>query len=295
MPESASDKIRIVLIGTDLDPDSDALVSTGVRLARAAGARVHVVYAFSTPMIFVSELGAGLDPAVLGAEQELSRKALEEQVRRVGIGEDELLSATLRVGPPHRVLPELAREEAADLLIVGATAGSRLHRRLGSTADRVLRRAPCPTLVVRGELPAPPRKVLAPVDLSPLSAEAFEAGLKLLSPQETEALFVLNVMQRQVAPQFTPEQVDRFAAEELDRFVEAHAGSAAGQVKRKVRQGNTREEILAEVADFRPDLVLLGTHGLSGFDRFAIGSVAADVVREAPCSVLVVPPKAMRE
>jgi nucleotide-binding universal stress UspA family protein len=103
-----------------------------------------------------------------------------------------------------------------------------------------------------------------------------------------EALFVLNVMQRQTSPQFTPEQIDRMAAEELERFAAAHGGGA--DFRRKVRTGNVREEILTELAEAGADLVLIGTHGLGGFDRFVIGSVAADVIREAPCSVLVIPP-----
>ncbi|HSN89060.1 MAG TPA: universal stress protein [Thermoanaerobaculia bacterium] len=299
MADTSSDKIRTVLIGTDLDRDSDALLSTGVQVARAAGAKVHVAYAFAPPIGYVSELGAGVDDAVLAQEMELTREAVSAQVRQAGISAEELAGETLRTGVPHRVLPELAQETGAGLVIVGATGGGRLHRRLGSTADRVLRRTTRPVLVVRGALPVPPRRVLAPVDLSPLSAEAFRHGLAILSQlgggTEIEALFVLSVIQRQVAPQFTPQQVDRFAVEELDRFVEKHAGSAAGQVRRKVRPGNTREEIFAEIADFQPDVVLLGTHGLGGFDRLVIGSVAADVAREAPCSVLVVPPVAMRE
>jgi nucleotide-binding universal stress UspA family protein len=43
------------------------------------------------------------------------------------------------------------------------------------------------------------------------------------------------------------------------------------------------------------DLAVLGTHGRSGFDRFLVGSVAATVVRQARCSVLVVPPAAARQ
>ncbi len=308
MADTPSDKIRTVLIGTDLDRDSDALLSTGVQVARAAGAKIHVAYAFPPPMGYVNELGAGVNEAVLAQEMEQVREALSAQVRQAGITAEELGGEILRTGVAHRVLPELVEETEADLVIVGATAGGMLHRRLGSTADRVLRRTTRPVLVVRGGLPVPPRRVLAPVDLSPLSAEAFQRGLAILSQlgggTEIEALFVLNVIQRQVAPQFTPQQVDRFAAEELGRFVDKHAGSVAGiagiagvagQVRRKVRAGNIREEIFAEIADFRPDIVLLGTHGLGGFDRLVIGSVAADLAREAPCSVLVVPPAAMRE
>lgn len=302
MADTSSNKIRTVLIGTDLDRDSDTLLSTGVQVARAAGARIHVAYAFPPPMGFMNELGAGVNDAVLAQETEQVREALSAQVRKAGIAAEELAGETLRTGVAHRVLPDLVEETGADMVIIGATAGGMLHRRLGSTADRVLRRTTRPVLVVRGGLPVPPRRVLAPVDLSPLSAEAFRRGLAILSQMgggtEVEALFVLNVIQRQVAPQFTPQQVDRFAAEELDRFVDQHAGSVAGiagQVRRKVRPGNTREEIFAEIADFRPDVILLGTHGLGGFDRLVIGSVAADVAREAPCSVLVVPPAAMGE
>jgi nucleotide-binding universal stress UspA family protein len=284
----AGEKIQTILVGTDLDRESESLVGTAVSLARAAGARVHVVYAFNPPTGFMSELGAGLDPAILAEEEQRCREAVADQVRRLGLGAAELHGQTVRSGAPHRVIPELAEEISADLVVIGATAGGRLHRRLGSTADRVLRRAICPVLVVRGELRVPPRKILAPVDLSSLAADSFRTGLGLVAQlgggaPEVEALFVLNVIQRQVAPQFTPEQVDRFAAEELGRF----------EVKRKVRAGHTREEIFAEVADFRPDLVLLGTHGTGGFDRLVIGSVAADVSREAPCSVLVVPPRSV--
>ncbi len=288
------DDIRTVLIGTDLDSDSDALVSTGLQVARAAGARIHLAFSFAPPIAYLSELGAGVNDPILAREEQQAREALAEQVRQTGIAEGELHGLTVRRGAPHRMLPDLAAEIGADFLIVGATGGGRLHRRLGSTADRVLRRAHCPVLVVRGGLVVPPKKVLAPVDLSSLSAESFGRGLGVLSglgaAPEVEALFVLSVVERQTSFELTPEQIDRLAEEKLERFVEAHAGNR--QVARKVRTGNTREEISAEIAGYRPDLILLGTHGLGGFDRFAIGSVAADVTRKAPCSVLVVPPEA---
>lgn len=290
-----AEKIETVLIGTALDDHSEGVVKAGAALARALGAKVHLVHAFAPPMGFAGPLSPepGLD-GYLKVEQDRLRKALEDQARSAGGAE-----TTLEVGTPHRVLSDLAERLGAGLLVVGATEGGRIARLLGSTADRVLRRAPCPVLVVRGALPVPPERVVAAVDLSPLSAEAFRRGLGLLrglgAASAIEVLFVLSVFQRQVAPQFTPEQVDRFAAEELDRFVAAHAGGDASGgdasgLRRKVRTGGVREEILEELREGHGDLVVLGTHGLGGFDRMAIGSVAADVVREAPCSVLVIPP-----
>lgn len=291
-------EIRTVLIGTALDESSGEVVRVGAAVARAAGAKACLAHSFSPPV----GMGSSLWPVLgsddsLRAEEERLRAALEAQAKAAALDGE----WSLESGPPHRALWDLAKRLDADLLVVGPRADGPLSNLLGSTAERVVRKASCPVLVVRGGLSIPPARVVAPVDLSPLSGEAFQRGLEVLAAvgkgtlPEIEALFVLSVLQRQVAPQFTPEQVDRFALEELDRFVELAVGEAAGRVRRKVRTGNTREEIEAELAETRADLVVLGTHGLGGFDRLVIGSVAADVVRHAPCSVLVVPPAAMRE
>lgn len=291
---------KILLIGSSLDAESDAIVRTGLAWARAEGAKVHIVHAY-TPPLGVPPLGVGgfglpaVTDAFLVEQEPQIRGLLAEQIRRVWISPDELAGSSVVSGAPHRALADLAAELDARLLVVGATAGGGLHRLLGSTADRLIRRATCPVLVVRGEPSMPPARVLAPVDISPLSAAAFRTAMERLSElpgnlPELEALFVLTPIQRQVSPQFTPEQIDRFAQDELERFVTAHSGDAArGHVRCQVRVGTVREEILAEIEAWRPDLVALGTHGLGGFDRFVIGSIAADVLREAPCSVLVVP------
>jgi universal stress protein E len=289
-------EIRTVLIGTALDETSEEVVRTGVEVARATGAKACLAHSFGAPI----GLGSSLWPVLgnddyLRAEEDRLRAALEAQAKAAGI-EGEW---SLENGPPHRALSDLGERLEADLLVVGHRADGRMTH-LGSTAERVVRKARCPVLVVRGRLSVPPRRVVAPVDLSSLSGEAFQRGLEILGAMgrgtlpEIEALFVLSVLQRQVAPQFIPEQIDRFASQELDRFIELTAGEAAGRVSRKVRTGNTREEIEAELAESGADLVVLGTHGLGGFDRLVIGSIAADLVRHAPCSVLVVPPVATR-
>jgi nucleotide-binding universal stress UspA family protein len=167
--------LRTVLIGTSLGDESDQVVSAGLAVARAAGARVFLEH-----VVQLDSLPAGLDAGVgpdLGPEQ-IARchEEMDRQVDRLGIEETELAGLEVWVGAPHRVLTEAAQKLGADLIVVGATgSGPFAAELLGSTADRVLRKAFCPVLVVRGELQMPPREMLAPVDLSPLSGNGRSA------------------------------------------------------------------------------------------------------------------------
>jgi len=289
--------LKTIVIGTTLTGESDGIVKAGAALAWAAGAAPWLVHAYSLPA-FPSELGT-LDAQWIEEQTEALRQRLSQQVRDVGI--DKLPGfqpdqAILAFGASNREIVELARRVKADLIVVGASEGGALHRAfLGSTADRVIRKAPCPVLVVRRETALPPARVVIPVDFSPVSATALRYGLSFL--RETgagaaawkEALFVLNPLEVAGSLQFTPPQIERFATGELRRFLD-ESGAAAPDVQTHVLTGYPREEILFVLEDRQADLAILGTHGRSGFDRLMIGSVAAQVLEKATCNVLVVPP-----
>ncbi|PWG81699.1 universal stress protein [Pararcticibacter amylolyticus] len=55
--------------------------------------------------------------------------------------------------------------------------------------------------------------------------------------------------------------------------------------------GNPRDEILSTAEEWEADLIIVGTHGRTGFDHFISGSVAERVVRKAKCPVLIIPNK----
>ena len=58
-----------------------------------------------------------------------------------------------------------------------------------------------------------------------------------------------------------------------------------------IKEGNVAAEILAKASADASNLIVIGTHGHSGFERLILGSVAERVMRKAPCPVLSVPPK----
>jgi nucleotide-binding universal stress UspA family protein len=144
--------------------------------------------------------------------------------------------------------------------------------------------------------------VLAPVDLSTLSGDAFRCGLHIVAQLadvgeiHVQSVFALSLLDALAARQRTGgapvEQVERAAAEELRRFVRENRPEASFQVETAVLSGEARMEILRELQEHPADLVILGTHGRGGMDRLVLGSVASTVARKAPCSVLVISPEA---
>ncbi len=294
-------KIESILVGTSLDELSDPVVRAGAELARRTGAGLRILHAHALPVAyFAAPTGlTTVNPDLLETERQVRRQMLDEQLDRLAIDAGSLADVIIEAGAPHRMLLEAATTHDADLIVVGAreTAGRALH---GSTTDRVLRKATCPVLVIAGSSALPPQQVLAPTDLSPLSEgclhEALEmvAGLSGVTDLEVEMLFVLTAEEHESSTQFTPEQIERLAHEELDRFVDHLPAPQGLKIRRRVRIGEIRKEILQEIEASSADLLVLGTHGRSGFERFLLGSVASDMASQAPCNVLIIPPQEAR-
>jgi nucleotide-binding universal stress UspA family protein len=304
-----SEKIETVLIGTSLTEASDEVVRTGLKVARAARARVVLAHAYSLQTAyggapFVPEVSMG---EVMEAERQALRRLMTNQADRVGLKAEELAGMLLEPGPAHQMIMAAARRKGVDLIVVGATESPLLSKLFGSTADRVVRKATCPVLVVRREMPIPPARVLFPVDLSFLSAEAFREGLNAVAVlsqdvdastnlPELEALYVVTELDRHLfATEETPSQAEEHCREEMRRFLDRHAAGSPLKVAPRIAAGYVEDEILLRVHDWEPTLVVIGTHGRGGFERFLLGSVAARVIRDGGVNVLVVPPEAARQ
>ncbi len=308
-------RIRTILVGTTLTDASDQVVRNALRLARAAGARLHLVHAFHAPLAYTGGTPVTI-PELIEGKREARSSLLDAQVARLGIRPEELTGCTVQEGAPHFVLAAAAAAAAADLIVVAAAEGwGRLAKLLGSTADRLVRVASCPVLVVRGPLAVPPRRVLIGADLSPTSGEALARGLEIVSclggpaveegrevaawrgpgqPGVAQALLVVEcepLLPDQVTgPDFAP--IDQATRAAFGRFV-AERCPPGWQVMPLIRTGTSAAGKILEMSeDLETDLVVVGTHGRHGLPRLLLGSVAETVVRNFPRSVLVVPPAA---
>jgi nucleotide-binding universal stress UspA family protein len=145
-------------------------------------------------------------------------------------------------------------------------------------------------------------RILCPVDLSPCSRTALEHALALARWYEAKVT-VLHIF-RQIpvvdtaaaalgagiyAPPVALSEVDRAAIERrVTEFVSTTSG-AEGVAVHVCEGVNIREEILREAEAITADLLILGSHGLTGVKRLVLGSTAENVLRHATTPVLIVP------
>lgn len=135
------------------------------------------------------------------------------------------------------------------------------------------------------------RSILYPTDGSEQAHTALEHAIDLANTYDA-SLHVISVVDVRVGTDASLVDVTTSLEESADRWVtnDVETARAAGleDVERAVVQGTPHEAILAYADDRDVDLVVMGTHGRSGLDRYLLGSVTEKVVRLADVPVLTV-------
>ena len=140
----------------------------------------------------------------------------------------------------------------------------------------------------KGKAMAPQFKVLVATDSSKHTRAAVAMLLRLPLPEQVEAT-VLKVTPK-LDPNLCADAIIKQLSEDAERFVSNEAKQLAEfgwQTRTLVREGHTAEQIVAAARELVCDLVVVGSHGMTGISRFMLGSVAQKVVKYANCSVLV--------
>ena len=134
-------------------------------------------------------------------------------------------------------------------------------------------------------------KILLATDGSKFSEAASQTIISQCRPQGTEVK-VLNVVDLPLliptlyAAGFREESLKY--GEELVRQTEQPLMKAGFKVQTEVEEGDPKAKIVEDAARWNADLIILGSHGRKGMDRFLMGSVSDAVARHAPCSVQIV-------
>ncbi len=138
---------------------------------------------------------------------------------------------------------------------------------------------------------APFKKLLVPIDFSAHADEAIRVAADL-ARRYALPVTLLHVHEPPiyaVPALFSASQLNAMIGELEDKLATAKAGAAlagVADVRTMMLQGSPFERIVKVARDGDYDLIVMGTHGLSGVRHLLIGSVAEKVVRKAPCAVL---------
>lgn len=161
----------------------------------------------------------------------------------------------------------------ADLMVVGLRSGSYLDAMVtGSTTEWLLHHPPAPLLVVR--TPDPVERVLVCADGSDHALSAMSSFTAL--PMAAAAdVTIMAVDDGRVDVEASLESATRALEDRVSTL------------KTMTSEGTPASAILEVIEREDPELVVLGTRGLTGWRRLRLGSTAASVVRSAPCNSLV--------
>jgi nucleotide-binding universal stress UspA family protein len=142
-------RVRRILAPLDFSEHAAAVLEWAVHLAGEHGSEVVLLHAYHPPVEFQQLEGAYLPPdfwSNVKAEAEQNLSCYADQVRAAGLS----CEVVVREGYPATVIEDAAAELEADLIVIGTRGHTGLkHLLLGSIAERVVQKAPCPVLTVK--------------------------------------------------------------------------------------------------------------------------------------------------
>lgn len=279
-----------ILFPTDGGDGADATFDHVLDLAADHDATVHALNVADTTHDSVTRVGRDVVD-VLEREGEDVVEAAAERAADRGV---EAVTAVLQGGVDETIVA-YATDHEMDLIAMPTRGRTGLDRLLlGSTTERVVRRSPVPVLSLRpdGE-PAryPYRNVLVPTDGSERAAEALDRAVSLAA-RSGATLHLLSVVDVGTigAEAYSGTDALVSASEETVAEAAAVAEEAGVETVERVEVGSSAARgIRSYLADNDVDLVVMGTRGLTGVERYLLGSVAERTVRTSPVPVLTVP------
>ena len=139
-----------ILVPTDFSPQAEAALDYACTLATKLGATVNLLSVLSIPALGVPELGAALTASAI-ADMVRDNQAALEKLADARRGKATIGKVLMRTGDARDVIPNVAEEIRADLLVMGTHGRRGLSRALlGSVTEYVVRVSNIPVLTVRG-------------------------------------------------------------------------------------------------------------------------------------------------
>ena len=278
-----------ILVATDFSPRSDRALRRASLIASRVGASltlVHVVDGDQTQrLVELEREGASAVLADTAATLRASDGIAAEWIVEVDDVDAGILLSAEKI--------------SADLIVIGPQRSRFRDFFVGTTAERVLKRSTRPLLVAIGMPSAPHRSTLLALDFDEASKAAGRAALAMGIFDHTDVVVMhafdapaAGMMRQSMQPPADIadyEQSQRADAGEELRALLSELGLPSTCQTVVSLKGSPARAILETANNADSSLIMLGTNQREGFERALIGSVTADVVRDAQRDVLIIP------
>jgi nucleotide-binding universal stress UspA family protein len=291
-------QLKRIIVGHDLGVGGEVALRSGVVLANRSGAAlrlVHVVEPLDAYQRISHPLTSPFTLEEIAQKTGARLRALAVSPELAGLQ----VEYEVRKGKPFVELIITARDWLADLIVVGGV--SRTEKPfLGSTSERILRKALVPVMVTKRPLSSEAKTFLVPTDFSSCARKAAEEALMLAKSFSARVVF-FHVLD--LNPSYTIAYAHELGVsvpipppspEEIEPEWEAFlSGLSLEKVdwEKCTEEGQAATAIVHQAKHVQADMIVIGTHGRSGLPHMLLGSVAEKVVRMASCPVLTIRPE----
>lgn len=288
-----------ILVATDFSAPATLAVQRAARLAQEWHCLLNLQHVFNP---FAWEHASHLLPDMLRRRNPAEHSAhcldrLHQDIAgRYGLSQ---VSSLLTTGRAAVAIADYAQSIAASLTVIGIRGEGVSHElALGGTAVKILRRSPCPVLVVRQNPELPYRRIAIATDFSVTATRALRTALTMFPEAEHAAIHVRPAAYegRLRVAGASQEAIEQYRADELacaqremDAYLAQADYEAAGGISRVIRHGYPAAVLLEELQRAPCDLLVLGRHGQSVLDERLLGSTTLNLLHHASCDVLLIP------
>ena len=289
-------KLKTILVGVDFSECSRCALEQAVRLAKWNNAGLRLIHALDPGTL--SAAGEDLQPTF----DELRGRMRQHAISRLAHWAEEAgapagHSREVINGVPLEVLLGESRSRGADLLVLGITGDSLLPTGAGTLAAKCLRKAATKVMLVKSGHAQPFQRIVACVDFSEASGEVVAQAARVAGRDRAE-VHLLHV--------FQPQWRDWTSMTELpalENFEKSYRAILEGNLKQHAEKLSGRSAVIAVhparthghgIAEYcrnvGADLVITGAKGHTNLKYVLLGSTVERLLKEIPCSALVVRP-----
>jgi nucleotide-binding universal stress UspA family protein len=281
---------RRILLATDLSARCDRALDRAAQLATEWKAHLVVVHALEWDFQEVLREG----PNTPSWRRDATRRMAiaSEQIHDDLLDRRVPFDVVIEEGEPTEIVLKAAETHGCDLIVTGIARSETFGRLvLGTTVERLARRAKAPTLVVKSRAKEPYRKIAVGTDFSDASRHALERTARMF-PQAALVLMhsywpILGTLEKDAAVQAAAQKT---ASEDCARFL---AGAALSEQSRAglqtvVESGAIESVVTAYARDKGLDLLAIGARGRNPILDLLLGSTAERLLNAAPCDVLII-------